>query len=73
MELKTKQQIGDTIKAARIKKGYTQRELGELIGFSGDSVDSIIRNIELGRRGLALEKVRICALTLGVPVEDLLP
>lgn len=61
------------IKAARIKCGYTQKELGEKIGYTGESQERVIRYIESGKRSVPLEKIRALAAALNLTVDDLVP
>ena len=61
------------IKAARIKCGYTQQELGEKLGYSTDSAGVMLRTWESGRRPVPLEKIRPLATALNLTVDDLVP
>lgn len=65
--------IPAAIKAARIAAGLTQKELGERIGYNGESQERAIRNIESGRRGVPIEKVRALAAVLNLTLDDIIP
>lgn len=67
------QDIPATIKAARIRCGYTQKELGAKIGYKGESQERVIRYIESGRRPVPLEKIRALAAALNLTLDDLIP
>ena len=73
MELKTKQQIGDIIRAARIKCGYTQQELGEKLGYEDRSALVSVQNWERGIRPVPLDKMRSLSLVLNLSLDDLIP
>lgn len=61
------------IKAARIKCGYTQKELGEKTGYEGRSAEVAVQRWENGRRPVPLEKIRALAAALNLTVDDLVP
>lgn len=61
------------IKAARIKCGYTQQELGAKIGYEGESQARLIRYFETGKRGVPIDKIRPLAAALGLTLDDLIP
>lgn len=60
--------IGEKIKSLRIKKGLTQKQLGDLCNMA----DSAIRRYELGNVNPKIETVRKIADALGVSINDLL-
>ena len=60
------------IKAARIKCGYTQKELAEKLGYE-TAGDAIIRTWESGKRPVPLVKIRALATALNLTVDDLVP
>lgn len=62
------QAVGLRIAALRIKKGLTQRELGERVGYS----PGMITMIELGVREPTLEKFVQMAYILGASTDYLL-
>lgn len=61
------------IKAARLRVGYTQQELGEHMGYSAESAGPLVRQWESGRRPVPLEKIRALAEALNLTVDDLVP
>lgn len=61
------------IKAARIRCGYTQQELGEKMGYAGDSAQVTVRRWESGARPVPLEKIRALAAALSLTLDDLIP
>ena len=65
--------IPERIRAARQAKGYTQRQLGELMGYEGRSGETVVQNWEYGKRPVPLEKIRALAATLGLTLDDLIP
>lgn len=65
--------IPETIRAARIKQGYTQQSLGEALGYEGTSADSTVRRWEAGSRPVPLEKIRKLAEVLQIPIDSLIP
>ena len=58
--------IGDKIRTLRRKRGWSQEQLGELVGFS----QSKISKIENGDWD-SLSDLRLIARVLGVPIEEL--
>jgi len=65
--------IPATIKAARLRANMTQQELGEKLGYSGNSAQVAVRQWELGRRPVPLEKIRALAAALSLTLDDLIP
>lgn len=61
------------IKAARIRCGYTQQELGEKLGYAGESANAIMRAWETGRRPVPIDKIRPLAAALNLTLDDLIP
>lgn len=61
------------IKAARIRCGYTQQELGEKLGYEGDSAQVTVRRWESGSRPVPLVKIRPLAAALNLTLDDLIP
>lgn len=60
------------IKAARIKCGYTQKELAEKLGYD-TAGDATVRTWESGKRPVPLVKIRALAAALNLTVDDLVP
>lgn len=65
--------IPATVKAARTRCGYTQKELGEKMGYEGRSAEVAVQQWESGRRPVPLEKIRPLAAALNITVDDLVP
>ena len=61
------------IKAARIRCGYTQQELGEKLGYSGDGAQVTVRRWESSTRPVPLDKIRPLAAALNLTLDDLIP
>lgn len=68
----TSYRIGETIKEARIKKGLTQKQLGELCGYE-KAADCMIRDWERDKRPVPIDKLRRLAAALDLPLESLIP
>ena len=64
--LNTKE-IGQRIKELRLKRGLDQRQLGEILGIGRSQVS----NIELGRRNINLNQLKILADYFNVSIETL--
>ena len=61
------------IKAARIKCGYTQQELGEKLGYEGNTANSAVRRWESGLRPVPVDKIRPLGAALNLTLDDLIP
>lgn len=61
------------IKAARQAKGLTQQQLGEMLGYSGESAQVAVRQWESGRTPVPLVKIRPLAAALNLTLDDLIP
>ena len=61
------------IKAARIRCGYTQQELGEKLGYAGESANATMRKWETGKTPVPLVKIRPLAAALNLTLDDLIP
>ena len=61
------------IKAARIRCGYTQQELGERLGYEGESANATMRKWETGKTPVPLVKIRPLAAALNLTLDDLVP
>ena len=61
------------IKAARQAKGLTQQQLGEMLGYSGESAQVAVRQWESGRTPVPLIKIRPRAAALNLTLDDLIP
>lgn len=60
--------FADRLKAFRIMKGLTQKELSEKVGITASG----LRMWELGKREPSIEKIRELAVILEVSADDLL-
>ena len=65
--------IPAVIKAARIRCGYTQQELGEKLGYAGESANATMRKWETGKTPVPLVKIRPLAAALNLTLDDLIP
>lgn len=65
--------IPETIKQARKDAGLTQKQLGIACGYEGRSGETMVQSWEYGTRPVPLEKLRILATTLGIPLDSLIP
>lgn len=61
------------IKAARLRCGYTQQELGEKLGYKGRSAEVTVQRWESGSRPVPLDKIRPLAAALNLTLDDLIP
>ena len=61
------------IKAARLRCGYTQQELGEKLGYSGESANATMRKWHSGKTPVLLVKIRPLAAALNLTLDDLIP
>ena len=68
----TSYRIGEKIKAARIKKGLTQKELGILCGYDKNA-DTNVRKWELNMTSVPVDRLRRLAAALDLPLDDLIP
>lgn len=59
--------LGKKIKEERLRKGYTQEELGEKV----ESTGAYIGQIERGERNASMEKIILIAETLNVSIDYL--
>ena len=65
--------IAVVIKTARVKAGYTQKQLGELLGHEGEYAQLLIRRWETGKVLGPVTKVRALAAALNLTLDDLIP
>lgn len=62
------------IKAARIRCGYTQKELAERLGYGESSnPGALIKRWESGERPVPIDKIRPLAAALNLTLDDLIP
>ena len=67
------EKICATIRKARKGQGLTQQELGELLGYEGDSALVSVQRWEAGTRPVPIEKLRKLAEVLNLTLDDLIP
>jgi Predicted transcription factor, homolog of eukaryotic MBF1 len=65
----TRQRIGDIIKKARLKKGLTQKQLGNIIG----KKDNVLTNWEKGINSPDVYMIELLASILDIPVSEMFP
>jgi transcriptional regulator with XRE-family HTH domain len=65
--------IAEKIKAARLQGGLTQKQLGELCGYSTVSAERTVQRWEAGDRYVPHEKLRTVAKLLNLTLDDLVP
>lgn len=70
--MKSKREIGETIKAARLAKGLSRQRFGELIGYEG-RCDSCVFSFESGNRFPPLDRMRAIHEVLGLAYEEMIP
>lgn len=64
--------VGANVRSLRLRRGWTQRQLSELMGWSGASTTCRVeRNREGRRRGLTVEELERLAAIFGVPASQL--
>lgn len=63
----------EMLRLARKAAGLTQRQVGELCGYKGNSAERTVQHWESGRSYPPLEKIRALAQALHVPLETLIP
>ena len=61
------------IKAARLRCGYTQKELGEKMGYPAKSGEVAVARWEAGTRPVPIDKIRPLAAALNLTLDDLIP
>ena len=64
---------GEELKKYRVKKGITQRKLGELLGYEGASADRVVQNSESDKQPIPIKYWRDIAKILGFPVDKFIP
>lgn len=61
------------LRAARIAAGLTQRQLGEMCGYTGNSAERTVQNWEYGKQSPPLDRLRALADALHVSLDYLIP
>lgn len=65
--------FGEYIKACRVKAGLSQQKLGEMCGYTGHTAQTVVQNWEYNKQPVPLEKIRILAASLDIPIDSLIP
>lgn len=65
--------FGEYIKTCRRQKKLTQKQLGEMCGYSGASAERVVQLWERDKQPVPLEKIRPLAKALEIPIESLIP
>ena len=65
--------VGETIRKARTDLKMTQAELAAKLGYSAEGLGIVVRKWESGKTLPPLDKIRILAQTLNVPIDALIP
>ena len=68
----SREEMGRTIRQARLSKGYTQEKLAEMLGYEPGGSSSI-RKYESGKYYPPYEKLRDISVILGIPLDKLVP
>ena len=68
----TRKEMGQTIRNARLSKGYTQEQLAEMLGYQPGG-SAYIRKYESGRSYPPYDKLRILSAVLTIPLDKLVP
>ena len=64
---------GEELRRIRIARGFTQRRLGEKLGYEGRSAETTIQNWEGDRHPIPIKKIRKLAEVLEMPIEKFIP
>lgn len=65
--------IGEKIRAARVAKKMTQKQLGLSLGIDEKSAENMVQSWEYGKRSPSLQYLRPLANALGVSLDYLVP
>ena len=66
-------EYGYRLKYMRLAAGLTQREGGTVCGFTGNTATRTVQYWEHGRRLPGIENLRLLALALDVPINQIVP
>lgn len=64
---------GEELKACRIRAGFTQRKLGEMLGFKGRSAENTVQKWEYNTQPIPVKYFRSLSKLLDVPLEKFIP
>lgn len=67
------QVFGEYIRSCRLSAGLSQQKLGEMCGYTGRSAAVTVQEWEHDRRPVPLDKIRVLAKSLQIPIESLIP
>ena len=65
--------FGETIRNARQAKGLTQKQLGELCGYTGNVAEVTARRWELNSAPVPIDRLRRLCAALDLPLDALIP
>lgn len=65
-----RKEVGKIVERFRLEKGYSRLELGEALGYQGNSAIQVIARIESGRAGIPKAKIDKLVSTLGIKNSD---
>ena len=64
---------GEELRRIRVARGFTQRKLGELLGYKDKSAETVVQNWEYGKQPIPLARIRKLAQILNMPIERFIP
>lgn len=65
-----RKEVGKIVERVRLEKGLSRRELGEALGYQGNSAVQVIARIESGRAGIPKAKINKLIEILGMSNRD---
>ena len=65
--------FGEYIKECRLAAGLTQKQLGLMCGYEESSADRVVQLWEHDKQPVPLNKLRILARSLDIPLDSLIP
>lgn len=69
---KPQETLGNRIRSARTRKGFTQLALAHAIGYSGDDAGAFISRVENDVQAPRIDNLRLIAEALGVSIASLI-
>lgn len=64
---------GTDLKKYRVRKNFTQKQLGLLLGYNEKSAERTVQHWELDARPIPVKHYRALSKILGVPLEKFIP
>ena len=64
---------GEELKKYRILRHLTQRQLGEMLGYTGRSAENTVQKWEYGTQPIPMKNFRQLSKILEVPLEKFIP